>query len=282
MDLSKPPIKYKTMRYLLTIVGLWLLIPTLAVADNEPPKASILFQATFDKSPNAARAKGDGQIYTAESLERKTVQPGLAGEAVRWEAQGGRDGGALHFVKPTKQLVFFKGGNNVPYQKNQFAGSVSLWMRLSPRDDLPKGYVDPLQITDKKWNDASFFVDFDQAESRDFRLGAFADFKSWNPTNRKFEAIPVKERPMVVVEDPPFSRDQWTHVAFSWSKLNTDEVGQVTLYLNGKRQGHIRGKHVFTWKPEDVVIMLGINYIGWIDDVTIFDREIHDWNWVPV
>ena len=255
-------------------------IPGLVLADVEKPQASILFRASFDKQANADQAQGDAQIYTADSLKRKNVQPGLAGDAVRWTADGGRRGGALQFVKATKQLVFFKGGKNIPYGKKQFAGSVSLWMRVSPQLDLPKGYVDPLQITDKKWNDASFFVDFDQADSRDFRLGAFANLKSWNPSNRKFEEIPVPERPMVVVQEPFFSRDQWTHVAFSWSKLNTDHEGRVTLYLNGKKQGEIRGKYEFSWEPENVVIMLGINYIGWIDDVIVLDREVTDWNWV--
>ncbi len=85
---------------------------------------------------------------------------------------------------------------------------------------------------------------------------------------------------MVVVEKPPFSHDQWTHVAFSWSQLNTDEPGRVTLWVNGKKQGQVQGEYKFTWKPEDVVLMLGINYIGWIDDVIIFDRGISDWQWV--
>lgn len=235
---------------------------------------SVLLRATFDAGADADQAKGDQRIYTAESLERKTVKAGLSGDAVVVRPDGGRKGGALHFAKPTEQLVFFKGGKNVPYRKSDFEGTVSLWMRLSPTEDLPKGYVDPLQITDKKWNDASFFVDFDEKKERDFRLGAFADYKSWNPNDRKFEEIPVTERPMVVVEKPPFTRDKWTHVAFTWSNLNGGKQPQVTLFLDGQSQGTIGGAMQFTWKPEDVVIMLGINYVGWIDDLVILDRAL--------
>ena len=42
----------------------------------------------------------------------------------------------------------------------------------------------------------------------------------------------------------------------------------------GKSQGHIGGRQQFTWSPEKCVIMLGINYVGWIDDLTIFDRAL--------
>lgn len=250
-----------------------------AFAEEAGPKASILFRATFDHGPDADVAAGDKSIYTSPTLERKTSKRGLQGGNVQWQSTGGKHGGVLYFAKPTKQLTYFRGGKNVPYQAKDFRGSVSLWMRLSPREDLPDGYVDPLQITDKKWNDASFFVDFDQEKSRDFRLGAFANYKSWNPSDRKFDEIPVKERPMVVVEKWPFARDRWTHVAFSWSKLNADDEGVVTLYIDGKKQGDIQGSYVFSWQPEDVVIMLGINYIGWIDDLILFDRPMDDWSW---
>ena len=264
---------------ILTVFWLFIAVMACRVEAAEPVlPADCIFHASFDASADADLAKGDGKIRTAESLKREHVKSGLQTDAVRWTKTGGKTGGALQFLRKTDELVFFTGGKNVPYRDNQFQGTVSLWMKLSPKEDLPKGYVDPLQITDKKWNDSSFFVDFDQAESRDFRLGVFSDFAVWNPKNRKFDDIPVKERPMVVVKDPPFSRDRWTHVAFTWNDFNqyrkVDSTSAAKLYLNGELQGTIDGRQRFTWTPEKAVIMLGINYVGWMDEVSIYGRAL--------
>ena len=262
------------MRILLVMFFVFASSVVLMAAEPSPLAKSILFHASFDRSANADISKGDARIYTADSLERNASKPGLHGDAVEWLKDGGRKGGALRFKSPTKQLVYFKAGKNVPYDKANFQGTVSLWMRLSPQQDLPKGFVDPLQITDKKWNDASFFVDFDQAEERDFRFGVFSDYKFWNPTDKKFDDIPLGERPLVTVKSPPFSREKWTHVVFTWANFNSDSETQATLYLNGKVQGGISSKQQFTWKPEEAVIMLGINYVGWIDDLVICNRAL--------
>lgn len=236
---------------------------------------AIVFRATFDESTTAEIGTGDKRIYTAESLERKHPNAGLNTEAVRRETTEGKHRGALHFVSKTKELVYFKGDKNLPYRESDFEGTVSLWMKLSPKEDLPKGYVDPLQITDKKWNDASVFIDFDEAKERPFRLGFFSDYKFWNPDDTKFDDIPAKQRPMVSVTEWPFQHDRWTHVAFTWKNVNTDEAATVTLYLDGKSQGQLGTKQRFTWEAEKTVIMLGINYVGWIDDLIIFDRALN-------
>ena len=237
---------------------------------------SIVFRASFDDSTTADVGNGDKRIYTAESLERKKSEVGLQTDAVRREETQGRRRGALHFVSPTKELVYFRGERNLPYRKSGFGGTVSLWMKLSPKVDLPKGFVDPLQITDKKWNDASMFVDFDQSSDRPFRLGFFSDYRFWNPDDTRFDEIPQTERPMISVTDWPFDKSRWTHVAFTWSNVNTDEEAQVTLYLDGKQQGSLGTKQRFTWQSDKTVIMLGINYVGWIDDLMVLNRALHE------
>ncbi len=241
---------------------------------DESIRSSITFQATFNTTIDADISKGDKEIRTADSLERQKSQRGLHTEAVEWDKSNGRSGGSLKFKEATKQLVYFRGGKNLPYKAKDFDGTVSFWMRLSPKEDLPKGYVDPLQITDKKWNDSSFFVDFDQTKERPFRLGVFADLKFWNPKDRKFDDIPDNERPMVTVKKWPFNRDKWTHVAFTWADFNSERRATATLYLDGKSQGDVVRPQQFTWNSDKTVIMLGINYIGWLDDLTVFDRRL--------
>ena len=236
---------------------------------------ALIFRATFDRSVNADVAAGDPAIYTAKTLKRKQIATGLKSDGVQWRATGGRSGGALQFTRKTDQLVFYKGGDNVPYKATDFQGSVSLWMRLNPIDDLPNGFVDPIQITDKAWNNSSFFVDFDKAQNRDFRLGVFSDLAFWNPQAREFDDIPTQKRPMVTVNNPPFDHNRWTHVVWTWQSFNTSKDGDARLYLNGELHGRIDGSpQQFTWTPANVVIMLGINYVGWIDDLAIFNQAL--------
>ena len=53
-------------------------------------------------------------------------------------------------------------------------------------------------------------------DPRDFRLGAFADLKVWNPENKE---ISEDQRPLFPVKAPPFAKDRWTHVLFTWSNF---------------------------------------------------------------
>ena len=257
------------------VAMLLLLISTQSTVAQTTLRKSLIFHASFDRSGDADVAKGDAKIYTAKSLKRQSVKAGLHSNGVRHDSQGGKFGGSLVFTKKTGQIVFFKGPGNLPAVRKGFQGSFSFWLKLSPKDDLPPGYVDPLQITDKKWNDASFFVDFTKATPRQFRLGVFSDFKFWNPKNRKFDNIPEKERPLVSVRKPPFSRKQWTHIGISFRGFNQkDQDGVATFYLNGKSQGQLKRKQRFTWGKDRLAIMLGIYYVGGFDDFAIFNRSL--------
>jgi hypothetical protein len=238
---------------------------------------ALLFHASFDESVDADLAKGDAALYTADSLARERVRPGLVTDAAVLDKEGGRFGGALSFRKKADPVVFYRGGENLPYTDLQFQGTISFWMLLSPAEDLPPGYVDPLQITDKAWNDASIFVDFTETNPRQFRLGIFSDYKFWNPTDRPWDDIPDAERPMVSVEEPPFSRDHWTHVAITFRDFNApDAEGLAVLYLDGKPQGQLRGKQRFTWDADNAAIMLGIAYVGRLDDFAVFNRALDE------
>ncbi len=214
------------------------------------------------------------RIYVAESLSREKVTAGLRSDAVRLD-DAGRYGGSLSFAAKSSAVVFFQGRGNLPAARTGFQGAFSFWLRLDPDLDLPPGYVDPLQVTDKKWNDASFFVDFTENAPRQFRMGVFSDYPFWNPQDLKWEAIAEVERPMATVVKPPFLRDQWTHVALTFHHFNVEaEPGIATLYLNGESQGEVRRKQQFTWDEQKLALMLGIGYVGRIDDLAVFDRAL--------
>jgi hypothetical protein len=257
------------------IVVLLLLVNVVHAQEPSSIGDALIFHASFDESANADFAKGDKSVYTAESLKRDSVQAGLHGGAVQLNLKGGRYGGSLAFTEKSERIVFFKGAGNLPSATKGFQGTYSFWLSLTPEEDLPPGYVDPLQITDKKWNDASFYVDFTKETPRTFRLGVFSDYKFWNPKNRKWDDIPSSERPLVTVKQPPFSRDQWTHIGITFVGFNTAQrPGLATLYLNGESQGVVRRKQHFTWDADRLAIMLGIYYVGQLDDFAIFDRAL--------
>ena len=252
----------------------FVLVSTAHAEDNL--SSALTFYASFDDSADADFARGDRRIYTAKgATQRSQATAGISSPSVSRVDDHGRWNGALQFGKRTEQVVFFRGEKNVAFDAQRLEGTVSLWMRLSPDEDLEPGYVDPLQITDKKWNDSCFFLDFTKDEKpRHFRLGVFSDYKFWNATDRKFDNIPESERPMVVVKRPPFTRDKWTHVAFTYSRINTRAIAEAQLYIDGKSVGQLTRAQQFNWKPKDVVIMLGIYYTGLVDELAIFDRGL--------
>lgn len=243
---------------------------------KESLSKSLIFHAPFDEGFDARIAADDKRIFTAENFEQKNPQPGNLREDIQIKSDGGRYGGALRFGTNAPQAILYRGGKNMGYKPEDWSATVSFWLKLTPETDLKPGFADPIQITDKKWDDSSLFVDFSKDEvPRHFRLGVFPDYKSWNPTAKEWDAIAPADRPMVVVEKPPFRNDRWTHVAFTISHFNTDRAdAEAILYLDGKPQGSRKGPHKFTWDEEKVSVMLGLLYIGEMDDLAIFNKAL--------
>ena len=275
-------------RFAFTILSICLILSGVAGSleaqvQSEPARAAMRdslrsalhFHATFDGNADAKVSTGDGRVYTAESLARKELKPGITREDVTIAKGEGKYGDCLRFAANGKQVICYR-GEAMHYQPQDWSGSVSMWMRLDPDKDLKPGYCDPIQITQAAWNDAAFFVDFDKDLPRDFRLGTFSDLKFWNPDNVAWEAWPVEKRPMVTVKKPPFASDVWTHVLFTFSDINGSEgrPAKSALYLNGRLQGELEQPMRFTWDVKKAAIMLGIEYIGDIDDLMIFRRAL--------
>lgn len=243
-------------------------------------RAAITLHASFDDRADADFARGDKILYSAPSMKQpRTGTPGLPSTGVVSRVPGGKFGSALRFHKKASEMIFFKGEKNIDYQHEMFDGTISLWLNLTPDEDLEPGYTDPIQITPRDWNDAAFFVEFTKDEKpREFRLGAYADFKVWNPQNRPWEHIPFEEKPLIKVLNPPFKRGEWTHILFTFSNYNTGKTNAVTrLYLNGELKGELSPREqMFTWDISATKIMLGLSYVGLFDELTIFERGLTD------
>jgi hypothetical protein len=240
-------------------------------------REAMTFHASFDGKTDAAHAAGDPALYWAASLkERQDAKVGLPPGGEVLHARGaGRIGDGLRFTKRKSPVVFFRALRNMPYETSRWDGTVSFWLRVDPQAELEPGFCDPVQITPRAWNDAAFFVEFEKRpESIPFRLGVYADLAVWNPGKRKIEEIPTQDRPLVTVADPPFARNKWTHVVFTFERFNTKQPdGTAKLYVDGELRGTLSPREqTFTWDPERTVIALGLGYIGLLDELSIFSR----------
>ena len=264
---------------------LLLLLPLSIVGLTAPAFAAgpkglldgLIFHAPFDGGADADLSAGDGHIYTAPpSRDPTKSKPGLKAEEVIIASGKGRYGDALHFLKKTRNMVFFYGAKNTGYRAKDWSGTISMWLSIDPAD-LKQDFSDPVQITDKKFNDAALWVDFTKDDTPPhFRMGVFADTNVWNPKDRKQNEIPESEQPIVRVKQPPFGRAKWTHVVMTFSGFNTDGTdGTAKLYINGDLQGTVKDRRqVFTWDLSKATIRVGLGYVGLFDELAIFNRAL--------
>lgn len=245
----------------------------------EPSSAlreALLFHASFEKGLKADFAAGDATLYWSADGKRATATPGLPEDGHVLLAKGeGRFGDCLWFTKKARPVVFFKGDKNVGYRTNNWSGAASFWLRLNPDTDLEPGYCDPLQFVAQSWGEGNMFVEFSKDHTpRHFRYAIMAVTKHWNPNNEKWEEM--KNRPMVPVTQPPFSREKWTHVVFSFGNANTGKPdGWGKLWLDGQYKGEFGGwRNTFNWDVERSAVTIGLNYVGGFDDLAIFNRPL--------
>jgi len=250
-----------------------------ATALRDSLRATLGFLASFDHGFDADYAHGDRLIYTAPSYSKldAAVADVVSPDIVIAKGQG-RYGDALQFRKKNTQAVFYRGAVNTNYRPRNWGGTVSFWLNLSPDTDLEPGYTDPLQLTDKAYNNAAIWVDFTRDDKpRHFRLGVFGDSVAWAKGKSPTEQTAFFDQRTVVVNQPPFARGQWTHVVIAFSRIGSDSGGTAKLYLNGKLTGTADGiKEPFNWEPALATIRLGVNYTGLFDELTMFSRALTD------
>ncbi|MEY4692653.1 MAG: hypothetical protein RIT19_2978 [Verrucomicrobiota bacterium] len=241
--------------------------------------SSLVFHAPFDHLPDAVVGAGDRRFQTGPKWEAPRItQPGLPTNGAVWvDPRGGRHGGALRFERKIPQVVGFRVEGNFPWRTNQWSATVGFWLRSTPEIDIPKEYSDVIQITSKAWDDAALFVEFTPDDlPKHLRLGAYADKKVWNPQGRDWDKMPLSEKPLVVVTHPPFRREEWHQVVFTCDRFNSGRAdGRVALYLDGQPAGELpERQQSYGWKLDDALMMLGLGYTGWMDDLAVFDRAL--------
>lgn len=245
---------------------------------NRALATALTFHAPFDGQLDAAHAAGDPRLYSAKDRRSAaSARPGVNPDHVKLVRGAGRHGDAVRISLKSSPVVFYRGERNIHYAARDWSGTVSAWFSLDPDRELAPGYSDPLIITPRSWDDASLFVDFTRDDvPRRFRFAAFADKRVWNPAGRDWEAVPVAERPMVEIVRPPFAGGKWTHVAWTWEGFNVEGTGgTLRAYLDGAPAGTLTGRRqIYTWDPAEVLIAFGVEYIGLMDELAIFNRAL--------
>lgn len=261
------------MRSLLFLSPLIACLTAAPIPDALRPHVTL--HASFDRSADADSARGERRIHHApgyKEQEQSQAKPGIGDvDAVIEQGAGVAGGGALRFRTKNTRALFFPGDRNVSLQ----GGTLSFWLRLHPEQDLAPGYSDPIQVTDKAYNDSAIWVDFTKDDlPRHFRLGVFGSLKEWNPSDTPPDKNPDFLRRLIVVEKHPFTRETWTHVAVTWSGLG-ERGGSASLFVNGKQVGAARRiNEKFAWNPARLAVRLGVGYTGFMDEVALFDRVL--------
>lgn len=240
-------------------------------------KNALTFYVSFDNGTNADYAKGDNNIYTANSRRSlDEIQVGMKNTDHQIVIGKGHLGNAFKFGRTSDKVIFYKSKDNLEYNPQNWSGTISFWLSLDPSTDLEPGYTDPIQITDTSYDDASIWVDFTKENPRDFRLGVIGDKDVWSLDTLNSPLMVEFEKRFVRVKKPPFSKGSWTHVLITYSALgNTQSL--ASLYLNGQKMGTISGiDDPFTWDLEKSNIYIGLSFIGLMDELSIFNKPLSD------
>ena len=259
-----------------SLLACFVALSVEATAQPRGLKRAMTLHAGFDGGTDASFGAGDKHLYTAPSYKvQSEAQPGLGNSDVEIAKGAGRVGDCLRFKKKNERAIFYKADKNVAFDAANWTGTISFWLKLDPDKELEPGFCDPIQVTDKAYNDSAIWVDFTKDDKpRHFRLGVFGALTAWNPGNIPPDKNPKFDARLVAVSKPPFAADKWTHVAIVYSGVGSGK-GKAQLYLNGQSMGMTPAiEEKLQWDVSKAAIRLGVNYVGLFDELAIFNREL--------
>ncbi len=237
---------------------------------------ALSFHASFDHGLDADFARGDRSAYVKEGKVLVRAEPN---EDVQIAPDSGKFGGGVYFTRKSKFRPSFKHPGILNYNAESWNATVSVWMRLTPDQDLEPGYCDPVQIIGDTSKKGFIFLEFSKDHTpRHFRYAIRPNIEIWNPDNVGWEDIAAEKRPMVQLLRPPFTREIWTHVAFTLENINAKDAKPAgRLYLNGESQGAIENWDLsLSWDPASVLLVIGAAYVGHLDELAVFDRALSE------
>ena len=109
---------------------------------------ALTFHSSFNSETDADFGLGDSKIYSAPSYdELEKAEAGIHNPDIVLAADEGRFGSALRFQKKNETALFYRAENNMTFSNQNWSGTLSFWLRLTPEEDLEPGFCDPIQVT---------------------------------------------------------------------------------------------------------------------------------------
>jgi hypothetical protein len=262
------------------VFGLLLAVgPATAAPEEAALRKAVMLYASFDEAVRADYGQGGALTLKTRSTdpERKDrwiISSGIPSKAFRIAPGKGISGGALECVDvlPNNGRIFFPARLNLAYKKGGWGGAVSVWVKTDPNKMLKTKFCDPIQISYRGAHDAGIWFDFNDAKPRDLRMGAFTALRA------REKPIPESDpkAPLVRVEDIGWKADDWHHVVMSWRNFDTGKKDAVaTLYIDGKKIGQIKDRAIaMDWNIWLTGIYVGVNFIGLLDELAVFGRDL--------
>ena len=240
---------------------------------DEGLRRGLTFHAPFD-------ARFDASLSADDPVSRVRVggkmAPTTLGPEIKLAADG-RFGGCLVFPKKGSVRPEYAATKSLAYGTTDWSATVSVWLRLDPDKDLEPGYCDPVQIIGDDMKKGFIFLEWSKDHApRHFRFAVRPLYHLWNPDAVGWEQIPDERRPMVKMEQAPFRRDRWTHVAFVLDHINDHAAPpRARLHIDGRQIGVIQGHDLtFGWDPAAIRLVLGAAYVGSLDDLAVWNRAL--------
>lgn len=240
---------------------------------------SVSFYASFDNAVRADLGQGHPTPSTRFNHETKAgefvFEQGFDDKVFRIaRGQGVAGGGALEAVDvlPRNGRIFFPAKGHLAFKPSGWGGALSMWINTDPNKLLKTKFCDPVQITHKGANNGGLWLDFNDAQPRDMRMGAFP-------------AVPVGQTgimendpnaPLIRVQGVGFQSGEWHHVLLNWNNFDTGRPDAwATLYVDGSPAGKLQDREIaMDWDLERTGIYVAVNFIGLLDELAIFRRPL--------
>jgi hypothetical protein len=249
-----------------------------ADVDEVALRKAVTLYASFDEEAKADTGGGELMLSTRMNHETEkgqfVVLKGIDNDIFRIARGKGIHGGALECtgVLTRNGRIFFPAKGNIAFKKGGWAGAVSVWINTDPNTLLKTRFCDPIQITHKGASNGGIWFDFNDAKPRALRMGLFPAVPEGKTPIKEDDA----KAPMVRVKDPGFKSGDWHHIVLTWKNFDTGKPdAQAALYIDGKLIGELKDVELaMDWDLDKAGIYVGVNYIGLLDELALFDRAL--------
>lgn len=259
----------------LFVVGV---VTATARADEATVRKAVTFYASFDEAVKGDFGGGDlaaGTRYPHPTAKGQFVfEKGFDATVLKVAKGKGVAGGAFEATAtvPKNGWLYFPVKGNLAFKPDGWSGSVSVWCNTDPHQLIQAKFCDPVQITQKGYDNGALWFDFNDKKPRDLRFGAFTA----RPDAQK--AVPESDpkAPLVWAKGNTWKAGEWHHVALTFQNLDTGKADAVTtLYLDGKRVGEVKDQAIaMGWDVEKARVYLSLGYVGLLDEFALFDRAL--------